>query len=404
MKKIFIFSHAMEIGGVERALLGLLETIDTGKYEVDLFLMRHQGELMKYIPPNINLLPEAAPYACLAVPITDVFKRRQLRVALGRVRGKRAAKKRARQLGLSHCENDLALEYSHKYTMRAMPKMSDKEYDLAISFLTPHYFVAEKVTAKKKAAWIHTDYATVRVDRDSQVKMWDRYDVIASISEQVTESFLHIFPELKPKIQLIPNIMPITYMQSLADEFSAEQEMPDDGTIKLLSIGRFCTAKNFDNVPAICKIIRESGCNVKWYIIGYGSDEEKIRRKIQEAGMQDDVILLGKKENPYPYIKACDLYIQPSRYEGKCVSVIEAQILHKPVVITNYATSGSQLKDGYDGVIVPMDNAGCAAGIAAVIRNEELQNRLIENTKASDYTNAGEIEKINRIVEEYPSL
>ena len=142
-----------------------------------------------------------------------------------------------------------------------------------------------------------------------------------------------------------------------------------------------------------------SGCNVKWYLIGYGGDEALIRQRIQDAGMEERVIILGKKENPYPYIKACDLYVQPSRYEGKSVTVREAQILNKPVVITSYATSASQLEDGVDGVIVPMDNEGCAAGIAAVLRDEALRQKLTENTKIRDYTNAGEIEKIYRLLE-----
>ena len=115
--------------------------------------------------------------------------------------------------------------------------------------------------------------------------------------------------------------------------------------------------------------------------------------------MQEAVIILGKKENPYPYIAACDLYVQPSRYEGKCVSVIEAQILGKPVVITRYATSVSQLEEDVDGVIVPMDNEGCAEGISAVLKNRELQNLLAENTKKHDYTNAAEIQKLYKLIE-----
>lgn len=398
MKKILIFSQAMEIGGAERALLGLLETIDTTKYTVDLFLMRHQGELMKYIPSNIHLLPENPKYACLAVPLTDVLKRGQFGVALGRFVGKQKAAKRVKELQLP-ADNDVALEYSHKFTRWAMPPISDQEYDLAISFLTPHYFCAEKVKAKKKIAWIHTDYGVVGVDRESQLKMWNAFDVIASISDRVTDSFIKVFPELKGKIQLLPNMMPMKYMVSMTKAFTVEQEMQEDGSIRLLSIGRFCRAKNFDNVPDICKKIREKGSNVKWYLIGYGGDEPLIRQKIAEAEMQECVIILGKKENPYPYIKACDIYVQPSRYEGKCVSVVEAQILNKPVVITNYATSASQLQDGYDGVIVPIDNEGCAEGIIALLCNSELQHRLIENTQNQEYTNTREIENLYSFVE-----
>ena len=164
----------MEIGGAEKALLGLLETIDTSKYEVDLFLMRHQGELLKEIPANINLLPEISEYADLAVPITNVLKKGHLKIALARYRAKKAAKKRVAELGLG--KNDVALEYSHKFTAKYMPVISSEEYDLAISFLTPHYFVAQKTKAKKKVAWIHTDYSAVEMDRDSQLDMWRKFE------------------------------------------------------------------------------------------------------------------------------------------------------------------------------------------------------------------------------------
>ena len=115
--------------------------------------------------------------------------------------------------------------------------------------------------------------------------------------------------------------------------------------------------------------------------------------------MQDHVTILGKKSNPYPYIKACDLYVQPSRYEGNCVSVHEAQILGKPVVITNYATSASQLEDGVDGVIVPMDNEGCAAGIAALLRDKEALKRLSDTCRQRDYSNADEVNKLYALME-----
>ena len=166
----------------------------------------------------------------------------------------------------------------------------------------------------------------------------------------------------------------------------------------LLSIGRFCTAKNYDNVPDICRQIRDRGIDLRWYIIGYGGDEELIRQRIAEAGMQEHVILLGKKENPYPYIKACDIYVQPSRYEGKSITVREAQILCKPVVVTNYPTAPSQIQDGVDGVIVPLDNEGCAEGIANFIANTELQNQIVEYLRTHDYANTSEVEKIYEIL------
>ena len=175
--------------------------------------------------------------------------------------------------------------------------------------------------------------------------------------------------------------------------------MPTGTGKVLLSVGRFCDAKNFDNVPDICRRLVGDGLDVKWYLIGYGGDETLIHQKIAEAGMQNYVIILGKKDNPYPYMRACDLYVQPSRYEGKAVTVREAQLLSKPVVITSYATSGSQLEDGVDGVIVPMDNAGCAAGIAALLRDSARMQLLSENCAKRDYTNGAEVEKIYALME-----
>ncbi len=169
--------------------------------------------------------------------------------------------------------------------------------------------------------------------------------------------------------------------------------------MNLLSIGRFCPAKNYDNVPDISRRMIAHGVEaLKWYIIGYGGDEVLIRQKIAEVGMEKHVILLGKKENPYPYIKACDIYVQPSRYEGKSVTVREAQMLCKPVAVTAYPTASSQIQDGVDGVIVPLDNEGCAQGLARFIADTDLQSRIVNYLHTHDYASAFEVEKIYELL------
>ena len=394
-KKILIVSHAMEIGGAERALVGILENIDTSLYEVDLFLMRHEGELLKLIPENINLLPSIPEYTVLGRPIKDTLKEGHFLLSAARLYGKYKAKVFDKRNHLS--ESAVAIEYSHKYTKKFMPDIQEGiQYDLAVSFLTPHYFVAEKVDARRKIAWIHTDYSTVQIDVNSELKMWQMYDYIASISKDVTKSFLKIFPSLKNKIVLIENILPKALIEK-----QAKEKIPDvfsKDKINLLSIGRFSFQKNFDNIPDICRRIVEKNINVMWYIIGYGADEALIRKKIRESGMQKHVIILGKKDNPYPYIKKCDIYIQPSRYEGKCVAVREAQMLRKPVIITNYPTAPSQVRDGYDGIIVPMDNEGCAEKMCRTIQNTALLKVLSYNCSINDYSNINELGKIYRIM------
>ena len=114
--------------------------------------------------------------------------------------------------------------------------------------------------------------------------------------------------------------------------------------------------------------------------------------------MSDYVVILGKRINPYPYIKSCDIYAQPSRYEGKSVTVREAQILCKPVVVTDYPTAKSQIQDGLDGVIVPMDNQGCAQGLVAFIQNQTLKNKIVEYLRVHDYGNSAEVNKIEALL------
>lgn len=393
-KKILIFSHALELGGAERSLIGLLNAMDPAVCDVDLFLMRHEGELMGMIPPYVHLLPEIPAYTVLARPMKDTLKEGHFLLTAARLAGKICAGRYVRKH--HHTDSGVALDYSHKFTCPFMPKVQpDTEYDLAISFLTPHYFVAQKVRAKKKIAWIHTDYTRVQVDILSETAMWSAYDYIASISSAVTDSFLKTFPSLPDKIVLIENILPLGLICKQADETATGMDF--DG-IKMLSIGRFCTAKNFDNVPDICARLVRSGLNVRWYLIGFGGDEALIRQKIEASGMSERVIVLGKKDNPYPYIKACDLYVQPSRYEGKCVTVREAQALGKPVVITNYATASSQLEAGVDGIIVPIDNEECAEGIADLLNHSSRMIELSRVCQERDYSNAQEVQKLYRLL------
>lgn len=391
-KKLLIVSHALELGGVERSLIGLLDALDPQICDVDLFLLRHEGELMVEIPPHVNLLPQVPAYTVLARPVKDTLKEGHFLLTGGRVIGKIAAWRYDKIHG--YTDSGVSLEYSHKYTYRFMPQIQpDTEYDLAISFLTPHYICTHKVRAKTKIAWIHTDYSRIQVNVESETVMWDAYNYIASISNSVTDSFQRVFPALAGKLVLIENILPAKLVSRQANAFSVDQEMPDKG-IRLLSIGRYCVAKNFDNVPDICSRLIRLGLDVYWYIIGFGPDEQLIRQKIAEAGMEERVILLGKKENPYPYIKACDMYVQPSRYEGKCVTVREAQMLGKPVVITHYTTATSQLEDGVDGVIVPMDNEGCAEGIATLLWASKKMKRLSDVCLVRDYSNFDEVYKL----------
>ena len=391
MNHLLFAIHYLELGGAERSLIGLLRALDYSKVQVDLFVYSHRGELMTEIPQEVNLLPEIPEYAQIERPLIDVLKDGYLRLFLARIMAKwQFAQYRKK----NHPKDGNAIfSYVAKNVTPLLPPVNpDKEYDLAVSFLAPHDIVLEKVHARKKACWVHTDYTTVDVNTDIERPVWCQYDHIAAVSEGVAEAFIKRFPSLCEKVDVISNIVDTQYVQEQSRAFDVKAEMPqEDGTTRLLSVGRFSEAKNFDNVPDICRRIINAGVPVRWYLIGYGGDESLIRQRISETSMEKHVIILGKKDNPYPYMQACDLYVQPSRYEGCPVTIQEAQALGKPVVATAFPTVKSAIQDGVNGVIVPLDNEGCAQGIVQFIQNGGPSS--FQNTSLLDIENKTALER-----------
>lgn len=390
-KRIFIAIQYMEIGGVERSLIGLLGAIDYTQYEVDLFVYQHTGELMQFIPKSVNLLPEVSSYTTLTRPIAQIIKEGYYCIAAGRLQAKGKAlfltsKNKTKT-------NHSIFQYIADSTTCWLPKINNIEYDLAISFQMPHNIVRDKITAKKKIAWIHTDYSTISIDTTAELPVWDAFDYIASISEDSTTAFIKQFPTLTSKIILIENILSPDFIKKQA----LTKNIKLDGEVKLLTVGRFCYPKAFDKAVHICAELRRLNVPVTWYAIGYG-DEQPIKKAIKDCGMENYFIILGKKTNPYPYMAACDIYVQPSRYEGKAVAVREAQILNRPVVITDFPTAASQLKNGFDGVVIPMDITKAAYEIKALIENKKMQTSLKTNMNATDYGNIAEVKKIYKLM------
>lgn len=399
--RILIAIHYMHLGGAEISLIGLLQALDPNKVDIDLFVYSHEGELMKLIPEYVNLLPENKTWSMFEKSLKEVFLSGEFKMGFARLRNKYLNKAYMKQPN----HNPLGADCSYLgfEVSKILPNVNPSvTYDLAISFLTPHNFVLDHVKAHKKICWIHTDYTRVGVVAELEKSVWEQYDYIASISPDVTKTFLQVFPSCRGKVIEIENILSSTFVRQRAEEFEPSAISHQLSAINLLSIGRFTNQKNFDNLPDVCKktleLLKEKNIDVRWYIIGFGADENLIRQKIAETGMQEHVIILGKKANPYPYIKACDIYVQPSRYEGKSVTVREAQMLCKPVVVTNYPTASSQIQDGIDGVIVPMDNEGCAKGLADFILDEAKQSQIVEYLKTHDYGNINEVNKIYSIL------
>jgi glycosyltransferase involved in cell wall biosynthesis len=385
----------MELGGAESALLGLLQAHDPQKADIDLFLYDHVGDLMQYIPNTVNLLPRVDAYSMLERPISELLRKDFWGIALGRIAARYFAKQEIKN-NIERLDDISVYYYIAKYATPFLPKINPSvEYDLAISFLQPHLYVLKKVRARKKLAWLHTDYSKVFVSQKEE-SVWNQYDYIAAISEEVGNSFVKRFPKLESKKIYIENILSSKYIRERANE--REVSLTGNG-IRLLTIGRYSYPKKMEEIPILTAMLLKSFPDLKWFIIGYGNptEENKILDGIDKVGVKDSVVLLGKQTNPYPFIKECDVYVQPSRYEGKSITVREAQILCKPVVVTAYPTASSQIQDGVDGVIVPLDVESCATAMTSFLKNKELQAEIVKYLSKHDCGHETEINKIDHL-------
>lgn len=243
----------MALGGAERALLGLLNALDPERVDVDLFLNQHTGEFMPLIPKHVNLLPELRGYNAIEQPMKTILKEGQLGIFFARLKAKwqhrwyhRSLKEPYRSFDSSAFQYVADCVEPYLEDLRGLPQPLLKEgcstphlslpplggteggssYDLAISFLQPHNIVLNKVKAKKKIAWIHTDYSTIHVNVEKELKVWSAYDYIASISPDCTRSFLKTFPSLKDKIIEIENILSPAFVRAQAELLDVSEEMP----------------------------------------------------------------------------------------------------------------------------------------------------------------------------------
>ncbi|PGT15332.1 glycosyltransferase [Bacillus cereus] len=392
-KKILITSFDMAIGGVERSLIGLLNTIDYSKYDVDLMLFKHEGEFLFLLPKLPNLLKEVKQYTTFRKSIKQILQEGQITIGVARTLGKILGDVHGRYVKSAEV-GYFVIQYGWRITLPFIPKL-EEEYDVAISFLWPHYFVGDKVRAKRKIGWVHTDYSNINLNANMEYKMWSKMDNIVAVSEGCRDSFLSSLPNVNKNVEIIENILSPEFVREQAQREDAMKELQmKSGKVKLVTVGRLSYAKGIDFAMHALRKLLDEGYDIEWYVVGYGAQEAELRKLLAELNLEKHFFLLGKKTNPYPYIKACDIYVQPSRYEGKAVTVREAQIIGKPVLITNFSTAKSQVQDGIDGIITELGVNGIANGIKKLIEDKELRENLVENTLKGEYGNRNEIDKL----------
>ena len=205
------------------------------------------------------------------------------------------------------------------------------------------------------------------------------------------------FPEFAPKLFMLENITSSAALKRRAEEFFPEEYQ--DGQTTLLSIGRLVQLKGFDMAIKAAALLKKEGLVFRWFVIGTGGLKEELIRQIEDEQVSDCFILLGARENPYPYIENCTIFVQTSRYEGKSVALDEAKILAKPIVVTAYPTVGDQIINGDEGLITELSPESIASGIREMLEKRALREHISGFLSAHEYGNQDEVKKYIQVIE-----
>lgn len=388
---ILFVSTEMHMGGVSTALLALLRTIDTDKYDVDLLLYDHSGVLQAEIPPEVRLLHAASEHR-----IGSKYSRLLSPTFLmGRIKALWLEKVQGKPFEAMQLRSRLGARYTQP---------CPGEYDLAISFIEfwPLYYTATKISARHKLAWIHVDYESSGLNVQRDKCAFPSYDRIVTVSQECVQHLRKLCPEFADRAIYMPNLVSEALIRSRANVESSVRLSGTAGR-RLVTVARLqLSHKGLDRGVRAFDRLRRRGLleGVTWSIIGSGADEEVLRTLILELGREKEILLLGQQLNPLPIVAQADAFLLTSHYEGKPIAVTEAQILGLPVLATNYASAAEQITDGVDGLIVENSEAGIERGLETLMETPDLLDRLKAGVRARHYGNEAEIEKYYALFDE----
>lgn len=377
-------------GGAERSLVNLLQLFDYQKYEVDLLLFQEEGIFLEQLPNEVHILHDCDILHLLYAKGNNRIKGiKHPLLTFDHYWGTFWARKKTESMYASR-----QYRWEHYYK-DIIPSIKTKKYDVAISYLHGEqlYYLVDKVDAKRKIAWIHTDYSKLNALEEHDLKYMRQVDSVVSISNICVETLCKTFPSIKEKFCMLPNLT-----SSSSIKYLAEKEYPKEyggDEFKIVSVGRLIHLKGFDMAVDAASILKENGLKFSWFILGDGELKTELNMQIKNKNVDDCVFLLGATDNPYKYMDGADILVQTSRYEGKSVVLDEAKILGKPIVVTNYDTVKDQVNDN-EGVIVNMSSEAIAAGIMKIIpRIDEIHTYL----NAHEYGNQDEIYKYYQLID-----
>lgn len=389
-KKVAVVMNTMYVGGIEKVLVVLLNNLDYHRYDVDLWLRTTEGEMFSLINPNVTV-------RCWG--ITDTRKDMVAQVRQGKicdvVRGV-VYRVLLRLYKKDWVSNEI-------YTGKAQGKCETKEYDCIIAYQgmsTPVIATAlYRLKSKKRIVWIHGKDTFLANQIPKIQKEYSKFDRIFCVSESIKKIYSKRFFGLDDKTLVVYNLIDATEIKKKAQD--SAYEMIEEPSI--VTVGRLVSIKGQQMIPKTVRMLLDAGYDIRWYLVGDGPLREEIEQEIQKYAVSDRVILLGTKENPYPYIKNCDIYVQPSFSEGYCTTTMEAKVLCKPVVTTDAPGMREQFVSGENGLIVDaMTPEALFEGIRTLLDHPELCRKFEEKLRQEsfdDAANAKELQKLYDFIE-----
>lgn len=392
-KKLLFVIPSLEAGGAEKSLVNLLNTIDHEKYDVDLALFLHSGIFLKQLPSFVQIIDLGNDYKTFTLglfkSISKFLKQKKIALAFSRL---------IYSIKNNSISNDNSAEqYAWNNLKESIPVLN-KNYDAAIGFLEKSsiYFCIDCVKATKKIGWIHTNYDASGLNKKIDYRYFEKLNYIVTVSEECEKSLQKNFPNCKSKIKIIYNIVSPEIIHNMANEI-LETVFPETN-YPLLTIGRLSQEKGLDLAIMALKIVSEKYPKIIWYSIGSGPQKKELEKMILDHQLEKKFILLGAKENPYPYLEQTKIYIQPSRYEGKSIAVDEAKILKKTIIVANFTSAKDQIDNLKNGLIVQMNPQSIAQGIIELVENETLQDHFKTNLSQEILGTQEEINKLYTLI------
>lgn len=397
--RILFVINTLGQAGAETALLSLLQTLAREKgearYEISLYVLTGQGEMASRLPADVRLLNKKyREESVLTAKGRKYLKKTVLKAMFTRGTVVKLfpylVKNTCAMLGKKRLLPDKLLWRVLSDGGMVLPE----EYDLAVSYLEggAAYFVADHVKAAKKAAFIHVDYEKAGYTRALDKDCYLAFDKIFTVSDEVREAFLKAYPELPEKTEVFHNILNKEEIVRRAEE---GEGFTDGFTgIRLLSVGRLTAQKAFEVSVDAMKRLKDAGKNVRWYVLGEGDQRKKLQEQIDTLGLTEDFILYGAVNNPYPFMKQADIYVHASRFEGKSIAIQEAQILGKPMVVSDCSGNREQVCHGTDGLMCGLTPESLAENIMLLLEDEALRGKLGAAAAKKNADAAEEIQKL----------